>query len=336
MGLLEWHASEPLNAFVPRKISFLHRTVRDFLLTPNAQRVLLEFSGGQYDALHFRCNALVFDVIGLSNFPPGRSSHLVRLNNLSCFLGQISQLQSEEKVYSLYDTFLSTIRVSESDWKQLNRDVENEYIKNAPDLLLEATGEWNKDQSTALSLAILFGWTDYVKARLTYEMISEKTGRPLLDYALVPCTRLSKNAHPEIAAHLLRSGADPGELYQGISLWVRYILSLQDLDHCDRVSTFITIETLIRHGVDRFVRISDLQAEPSNEKIRELRVTTLQKMLLHYETHRPAGFDEDAYDVLDVLEAISRSRHWAHAFQFEMKERTRLEKIWSGGPLHLN
>lgn len=98
--------------------------------------------------------------------------------------------------------------------------------------LLSVTNNWNETQSSGMTIglrwALLLVWPPYVQSRLTIEMIREKKGRPVLNYAIYSDVRNG------VLQHMLLIRANPNERCEGASIlahFLRWLPSAVDWDH---------------------------------------------------------------------------------------------------------
>ena len=207
-------------------VGFLHRSLRDFILTPKVQNLLHQYTQGPYDArMYFRGVRLV---------------RLVALNKVKADLhvevGLASYILSTLTVPGYRDTpgaaaFASIMRPIVENLMQSERTyaLEGWYICSVFEW-------WHSEGSTFLSLAIDFGLDSYIRLHLTPESVQSKKGRPILDYILRPrfvkrpsnlCVG-KKWPDLELVHAVLSLGADPNQRFHGVSIWALFLCFIAD------------------------------------------------------------------------------------------------------------
>jgi hypothetical protein len=209
-------------------VKFLHRSCRDFLLTPSTQSLLHEYTRGPYDVASFLCNARLTQLVALSkagengDFAVGIASYVLSaLSSLSC-----RQYPSIATAMMILEP---AIKVLASTYLQSSSDI-TWYI--GPIL-----ASWQEEKSTCLTLAIDFELRQYVRTFLTLQSVQHKLERPILDYILRPrfagTTQHLKigNRRPnlEFLYTTLKLGGDPNQTYGGISVWALFLCYLRDI-----------------------------------------------------------------------------------------------------------
>jgi hypothetical protein len=264
MGLLEvgmatWWFIRPSQEVSLTRIEFLHRTVRDWLLKPSAQRILYEYADGNFDAHLFRCNLLIIDVTTsiMSKDTDGKFA------SISCFLRQIQDRPaSEETSFILFEKMAGILEQQGPEftsWLRNGHSVKKESFI----ALTESILHWKDEVDSAMSLAIKLGWRSYIESRLTQRTIEQKHGRPLLDYALRPCYQKIRNPDLWIVKRILEEGASPDEVIcrkENVPVWAHFLESIQLIKHMDYTVCLNTIVALLEHGIRTGATQAELQS----------------------------------------------------------------------------
>ena len=237
-------------------INFLHRSLRDFLLTSKVQTLLHQHTQGPYDVRMFFRNA--------------RLVQLVALNKAEIYIdgavGLASYILSTLTVPRFRDNpraadVATVMRPAIENLVQFERTerISGWYIS----CVLQS---WHEEDSTFLTLALDFGLESYLRAHLTLQSFRSKTGRPILDYVLRP--RFAKkysamcvgNQLPDSAIlnTVLGLGADPNQRYHDVSIWALFLCFVADHFEGDMlvgtsvqgVAYFEAMMIMIQHGAD--------------------------------------------------------------------------------------
>ena len=240
-------------------VDFLHRSLRDFLLTPRIQSLLHHHTQGPYDTRGFFRSARLVQLIAL-----GKTEEYIPIS-----IGLVSYVLSTLTVPVYRDTpdaaaFATMIRPVVENLIRFPRAQQADvwYISHVFEC-------WDDEESTFLSLAIDFGLNSYVRLHLTSQSIQKKQGRPILDYILRPrfevwsddvCVgrKLPDLAFLEIVFKL---GANPNQKFHGVSAWALFICFVADV-LADRKSSILRVdravyvkalEIMIQNGADSFL-----------------------------------------------------------------------------------
>ena len=331
MGLLEWHSWSPRDPLCHRRVEFFHRTARDFFKTNTAQQMLFEYSCGPYSALLFRCNTLVADIMSYTKLPKTKTIQNICLYHLTCFLSGIRRLtEVDASIFDLYEKLLDNLILAENE--RDSASLAGDPMPHVPCWLPETTRYWDWQESSrmnlGLALAIQFGWTAYIRSRLTSQMILDNSGRPLLDYATIPRLDHMVNPKVHIVKHMLSLGAKPNTLYRGETLWVRFIRTLQAIEISDHAVILETIKMLAQSGAHRFIDAWSVVEPPSADFVENEERGEFNRALRAYPTVQLLPLFQPMYDVLDVLEAQSRAKTYESAFSLTPTDRIELDACW--------
>lgn len=237
-------------------IDFLHRSLRDFLLTPKVQILLHQYTQGPYDARMFFRNARLVQLVTLNKVEV----------DLYAAVGLASYIMSTLTVPKYRDTSsaAAVATIMRPVIENLVRFERTEMISGW--YICCVLQSWHDEDSTFLTLAIDFGLDSYVRAHLTPQSVQSKKGRPILDYILRPRfpeergTICVGNQLPDSALlnTVLEFGADPNQRYQGVSIWALFLCFIADqFGEETPVGTFIedaayfeALNIMIQNGAD--------------------------------------------------------------------------------------
>ena len=207
-------------------VDFLHRSLRDFLLMPETQDLLHQYTRGPYDARTFFRNARLVQLVALNHSQVG----------LDTSIGLASYSLSTLTVSGYRDTS-SAAAVATKIQPIIENVVRFKRTKGISGWYLSVVLQsWEDEDSTFLTLAIDFGLDSYVLAHLTPQAVHTKRGRPILDYLFRPrfprwqSTICVGHHLPNLAliTTVLGYGANPNQLYQGVSIWALFLCFMAD------------------------------------------------------------------------------------------------------------
>ncbi|KAL9073650.1 MAG: hypothetical protein Q9157_004660 [Trypethelium eluteriae] len=233
------------------KVEFFHRTCRDFLLTPEIQSVLHQYTNGPYDARMFLLNARIAQMMALEaaetgpNLSLGLASYLMSVLSLPSWKDTPSSITAATMIQPVIETLFQNYEFSESSW----------YIGSS-------CAGWQEERSSFLTLAIDFDLNGYIMAFMTPEQVRNKRGRPILDYILRPrfahspeTLNIGNSApNPELLNRVLEYGANPNDVFEGVSVWALFLsfvadwLAIDGGNAFEKQAYFNAIAILIRHG----------------------------------------------------------------------------------------
>ena len=206
-------------------VDFLHRSLRDFLLTPKVQALLHRYTQGPYDARMYFRNARLVQLLALNrvgagpNIAVGLASYILCTLTVPDYRETPSAASVATIMQPIIDSLVQFPATQESYW-----------------YLCCALSSWHVESSTFLTLAIDFGLNSYIRSHLTRQSVQSKKDRPILDYILRPrfgkarTTGCVGNQMPDSAFlnAVLELGADPNEKYQGVSIWALFLCFIAD------------------------------------------------------------------------------------------------------------
>ena len=218
-----------LQDIVDLKVKFLHRSLHDFLLTPNMQAYLRRYTDGALNARKFICNARLVEFMALTSAGIGDELAV----GLASYLLSALSVNHESRHSAV---------VAEIMQPAMDRLAQDHVSSRIAALYIDASLMAGLSEvGNFLTLAIDFDLTSYVLANLTPESVS-KEGRPLLDYILRPRFATASgdldvnNRWPnvEVLDAALQCGANPNESFGGVSLWALFLCFCADtLDAVD-------------------------------------------------------------------------------------------------------
>lgn len=260
-------------------VEFLHRTVRDFLLTKDVQRMM----GDRMD----------------KGFSPNRAisrAYLALMKTLKVRLVEqmlqhayLAELESEEAdTYTLNELE----RTMKHPWHRSHLPVETRSVSP---LHVEGTGP-RLECFTAIDLAVTYGLRLYLEDRLRVApRIVESSRLPLLEFTLQ--IRHENGDVPKIATILLQNGADPNYIdptsFYLRPAWFNWLVSIikayqQDDLHSLRLQT---LETVLHFGADPNLQSS--QSTPWDSAL-----VSIYNLRRH---HKSAAQTKYLFEILDLL-----------------------------------
>ncbi|KAL9047306.1 MAG: hypothetical protein Q9214_000080 [Letrouitia sp. 1 TL-2023] len=259
-------------------VSFLHRTVKDFLMTKDMHQLLLQRATQDrttgWNAYRSLCNTALPTAKSLPLLRGiGESSNSL-FSPVDEFLFYAHEVEVEQK-YTDTELLDQLDQVISSFASKADVDYQmNDHWTNARKYSRGThlhTKTLQMDQNTFLGLAIQFGLNLYVKKKLedNHNLLRTKRGRPYLDYAFRPNIKIP-NSLPhllevidiELVRTLLDKGADPNQkipICDNISVWgifLSYMIEMNDQsDSNTKDIWFQAAEIMIRKGADRKLRL---------------------------------------------------------------------------------
>jgi hypothetical protein len=242
-------------------VDFLHRSCRDFLLTPEVQSLLHQCTLRPYESRMFLLNSRLSQLVAFGTAQKGErlavaiASFVLSALSLSVYKHAPICAAAGAVIQPVLENIIQNHVFPESFW----------YID--PSVV-----SWHDEQSSFLTLAIDFDLSAYVKAYLTPECIQNKGGRPILDYILRP--RFAMNPRIDVGNHApnsellgvaLNFGADPNGMYGSATVWALFLCFLADFFGDDRDEPYlpytVALGMLIRAGAAPLLRRSWLSQE---------------------------------------------------------------------------
>ena len=214
--LLEVNVDPYHHPFCGYRVGFLHRTVRDYLIAPRMREMLSGWAAKEFDATTSLCRAHIAQVMSLP-WPceamqrPSVVKELFRLVNE--FMYYASKLELEK---GLSDVALINAldHAASTYWERSNDVSESSLYSSSPELGvvhwtnleldLRRRNVSERGKKTFLAKTVECGLKLYVTKILDAQpqLLRQKRGRPLLDYALR--TRVVESGRPNVD-HALRT-----------------------------------------------------------------------------------------------------------------------------------
>ena len=306
-------------------ITFLHRTVHEFLMIPNVQKDLRSSAGPGYDADLHLSNAVVCEIKHLSPHGPKgggwldhctslmreflRLAHIIDVNGSTAYLTLLDEL---DRVIGIFRGNTSPIF---SSWVPVN-------------LAARYPPNWPMVAALKQSLMIYLTQEAHMNALKSNNIF---VGRPALDIVLrshintYPYAQPLSPPDPTIVAFLLDLGADPNGSHEQSSIWELYLRDLAQSSNLEAEESHSNVaeivRTLLAAGADPVLKGSEhylatvLEAYCSSEDRNQIR-TMRQQSQSKVEKDRPRGEDIRAHDASTDLaypsiteSAKSRFRH---------------------------
>jgi hypothetical protein len=246
-------------ALAQSRVSYLHRTVRDFLIQSGAFHSAEQHTDSEFDA--YIC-LLISHILRLK-LPLEEPEHHRRLDEwwpdvvLAMTSAQLAKANSKEMLVSLLNEFKTTL-----DWYWLGKSSDrlDNWARNA-----FATFEVRMKFRTPyhypfLSLSTKFGLFDYVESELRTGRYPYQGGIPLLAYAVEHLANRRKTIYPlstpAFVGMLLANGGDPNLKYQDLfgKQTTPWLLTLEYVREADRRG-WIRVYDVDLNGTKRWVEI---------------------------------------------------------------------------------
>lgn len=208
-------------------IQYLHRTVRDFLERPDIWNMLLKRTeNSRFSPKTALLQSYIIQLKVVVVTQTGdRFSPVSSLVNIALLYAREAEDQEHSSQLSLLRELDKT---AAWHWKKTQKTLQRSNQHWAYRCLEEGVNRQSlnpnatwvpapEDEDNFFSLVVKYGLTHYLQAELfeNPELVKKKPGRPLLDYVIdARCS-----PEPGLVSLLLRSGADPNQIYKGRSTW---------------------------------------------------------------------------------------------------------------------
>lgn len=238
-------------------VTFIHRSLRDFLVSPDVLQKLEVYSKGFFDTRLFLCRARLAQIQSLDYEGDHQRSQLAL--GLSSYV--LSALGTKDLKYSddcaLIAAHLRPV-VESLGRRRAHRAANQGWY-------LSASFHECTDVPDFLGVAIDFDLVAYLRKELTAEAIRAKRGLSVLnciligrfsDYSGSEITIGNQYPNIEVLRLALKLGADPNEDWNGFSVWARFISHLNNLatrgaPPADAQKAHVeAIKALLEHGAD--------------------------------------------------------------------------------------
>ena len=263
--LVEIRSVENVASLIDHQVEFLHRTVKDFLMTKDMYQLLLRRAthddSADWDAHRSLCSVMLARAKSVSLPRDDLNAEYVLANLVDELLFyahiiEVEQVYTDTELLDEFDQVISSFDKIDKLYRWT--DLRGEH---------EETFNNEHDQNTFLGLAIQSRLGLYVKRKLKTnpDLLRAKIGRPYLDYALRPKIQAFRQweypvelANLDLVYTILDKGADPNEkisIYDDTSVWgvfLRYIYKRRyHIDSNTKEIWFQAAELMIRKGADR-------------------------------------------------------------------------------------
>ncbi|KAJ0109453.1 hypothetical protein J7T55_000378 [Diaporthe amygdali] len=213
-------------------VGLIHRSLRDFLISPKVFQILEEYSQGPFDTRLFLCRARLAQIQSLDYV--GDGVHAQMALGLASYV--LSAIGTRELKYSDESALIAAqLRpvVESLGRAQVHRSANQAWY------LCSSFLQSQTEFPDFLGVAIDFDLVAYLRKALTAEAINEKRGLSVLNCILL--SRFSDyvgsevfsigNRFPniEVLRLALELGADPNECEVEISVWAEFLGYLKDL-----------------------------------------------------------------------------------------------------------
>jgi hypothetical protein len=271
-GLLEVRVSSDKEHLVDSKVDFLHRTVKDFLDTPDIWKTIASQSDPSFnpDISLMRSYLVQMKVLNTLQWDVGTFGLLA--GEFMEYAAQAERTSGQVQA-SLMENFCQTATDLWFNWTVTsNRTVYHKEGSYAWVKVVPHVHQFVYDsQLSFLSLAVSYGLDLYVEWKLDQDAQPVKTrlGRPLLNYAAAPKPREiwgSRPRNPKLIAILLKYGADPNLEFGNNTTWTDVLQycyendGLRPLKSGDRQELFLpvleTMKLLLGAGANPEARLS--------------------------------------------------------------------------------
>lgn len=257
----------PDNFYTDYHVGFLHRTVKDFLMTKDMHQLLLRRATQDHTAgwnvYRSLCNASLATAksLPLQKGIRQRLNVLFRLVDEFLFYArevEVEQKYTDTELLDQLDQVISSFASADMAYHWTNaRDPPRGTYFN------------EHNQNTFLGLAVQSHLNLYVEKKLEANptLLRAKRGRPYLDYALRPNIKtpsslpfLVEFINFDLVRTLLNRGADPNQkipIYDNISVWGNFLLYINGIqsDSNTKDIWFQAAEVMIRKGADRKLKL---------------------------------------------------------------------------------
>ena len=273
--LLEVNEVQSQENIVDYQVDFLHRTVKDFLMTKDMHQQLMQRATNnstlRWDTYQSLCKLALIRAKGLPLHNGIRSGINALFTLVDEFMFYAHEVEVEQKVPDL--------RMLEELDHTITHYADADMVYHWTNARDPPTGLHFDEANcnTFLAFAVQSRLQHYVKERLENDpkLLRTKEGRPLLDYALRPnivtpakLPHLVEYIDFDMVRILLDKGANPNEkvsIYGGISIWGLFLLSCYERKSSSGTRTqgtwFQAAEMMIRKGANRQLKLETTRTE---------------------------------------------------------------------------
>lgn len=229
--MLEVSVEPYLHPFCGYRVAFLYRTVRDYLIAPRMRNMLSGWATKGYDATSTLCKAHLAQIMSL----PWPSEAMQRPDVVKEFFRLVNEFMyyasklEREKGLSNIALINALDHAASAYWERRNDVTDLSLYSSLPEsgvlhwtnleLDLRRRDASERGEKTFLAKTVECSLKLYVTKILDSEpqLLQEKRGRPLLDYALRPRVfqrhgKTIGSIDPDMVRLLLLHGADPNQM----------------------------------------------------------------------------------------------------------------------------
>jgi hypothetical protein len=280
--------NEPTPLWTSSRVGYLHSTVKEFLETEEVRNILFADTASMTEFEPYT-SVLMSYIIKLKRSLQPPSNPLEWPTYGRDGLWKAKDFALEYAANAALSHTLAYIPLLDELDKTLSKlwlrddNTWNEYLRGVwPEL--EVSEEHLKWQSNLLTTIVGMGLCSYVqeKLKMNKTLLSERSGRPLLSYALVKdvlCSTISI----EMVEILLVYGADPNQLWEGNTPWQEFLTSLHSLAssvydytvpanlgnyHSTMVETAKIFKLLLQYGANPYSTCTHNHSLPRNSGAR--------------------------------------------------------------------
>ncbi|RDL33042.1 uncharacterized protein BP5553_08481 [Venustampulla echinocandica] len=209
--------------FPMKSVTYMHRTVRDFLEREDIWRMILgqtssmDFSAGSRLLSSSVVWAKLLTELPQLELPEWQQQKFMSSDRWAIILHTMLQAYLEDVLArNSHSTALDQLdqTITLRNWSTSNPDVH--WGKDLPFIHPTIPGELERGENSIISIAIEFGLYSYARCKILRDpkIISNISGRPLLHYAVCPFPfGIEYKTRTRIVKLLLEHGADPNESY---------------------------------------------------------------------------------------------------------------------------
>ena len=229
-GLLEVSKGPPVDERFQPEVEFLHRTVRDFLLTTDMQDLLEQWLSPSFNVHLTICRTLLAAIKCLRIRPGDMTQHGPLSISVTqfCFHARQEEITTGCSPLRLLNALNATIESLKRPAQNLKDEIQIPWSYWTPTPYFN----WYNHDSF-LTFAINCGLLHYVRHTLEQDptLLQAKRGRPLLDYVLHREGVSSYDVvdtvpNLQMLGLMLRLGADPNQAWDGDTVWKLYVVHL--------------------------------------------------------------------------------------------------------------